>query len=154
MIEFVYFGKYGQILLIRPNELISEDDARARLIEFRDRILAGEDFGRLARLYSVDYATGVDGGDLGWLNPGATVREYEEAADELEEGELSEPVRSQFGWHLIQVTGRRTVDETEQNKRNRIHSQLLQQKQREVFDLWTRRLRDEAYVVFPDQPDA
>jgi len=141
-------------ILIKPNELISEEDARQRLIEFRDRILAGEDFGRLARLYSVDYATGVDGGDLGWMDPGATVPEYEEATDELEEGQLSEPVRSQFGWHLIEVTGRRTVDETEQNKRNRIYSQLLMQKQREVFDLWTRRLRDEAYVVFPDQPDA
>ena len=82
------------------------------------------------------------------------VREYEEAADQLAEGELSKPVRTQFGWHLIQVTGRRTVDETEQNKRNRIYSQLLQQKQREVFELWQRRLRDEAYVVFPGQIDA
>ena len=65
----------------------------------------------------------------------------------LEIGELSEPTRTQFGWHLIEVTDRRTVDETEQNKRNKIYSQLLQQKQREVFDLWKRRLRDEAFVV-------
>ena len=67
---------------------------------------------------------------------------------------MSEPIRTQFGWHLIQVTGRRTVDETEQNMRNRIYSQLLQQKQREMFDLWKRRLRDEAYVVYPNQADA
>ena len=141
-------------ILIKPNELVSEDDARNRLLEFRERILAGEDFARLAKLYSVDYGSGSDGGDIGWMEPGATVREYQEAADQLEEGELSQPVRSQFGWHLIEVTGRREVDETEQNKRRKIYSQLLEQKQREVFDLWKRRLRDEAYVVFPKKPDA
>ena len=141
-------------ILIKPNELISEEDARSRLLEFRDRVIAGEDFARLARLYSVDYNSGIEGGDIGWMDPGGTVREYEEAADQLEVDELSLPVRSQFGWHLIQVTGRRTVDETEQNRRNKIYSQLLLQKQREVFQLWERRLRDEAYVVFPGQPDA
>ncbi|MCG6891769.1 MAG: peptidylprolyl isomerase [Gammaproteobacteria bacterium] len=141
-------------ILIKPNELISEDDARNRLLEFRERIEAGEDFARLARLYSVDYTSGVDGGDIGWMDPGATVREYQEAADQLKEGELSMPIRTQFGWHLIEVTGRRTVDETQQNRRNKIRSQLLEQKQNEVFDLWKRRLRDKAYVVFPGQPDA
>ena len=141
-------------ILIKPNELISEDDARNRLLEFRERIEAGEDFARLARLYSVDYASGADGGDVDWQHPGGTVREYEEVANQLELNEISYPVRTQYGWHLIQLTGRRSVDETEQNKRNQIHSQLLQQKQREVFDLWKRQLRDEAYVVFPGQPDS
>jgi peptidyl-prolyl cis-trans isomerase SurA len=141
-------------ILIKPNELISEDEARKRLLEFRSRILAGEDFARLAKLYSVDYNSGADGGDIGWMEPGATVKEYETAANLLKEGELSQPIRSQFGWHLIEVTGRREVDETEQNKRNKIYSQLLEQKQREVFDLWKRRLRDEAYVIFPEKPDA
>ena len=141
-------------ILIKPNELITEEDARNSLLEFRDRVEAGEDFARLARLYSVDYTSGVDGGDIGWMDPGATVREYEEAASQLEEGELGYPIRSQFGWHLIEVTGRRTIDETEQNKRNKIKSQLLEQKRNEVFDLWKRRLRDEAYIVFPGQPDA
>jgi peptidyl-prolyl cis-trans isomerase SurA len=141
-------------ILIKPNELISEEDARERLYEFRERILAGEDFGRLARLYSVDYVSGAEGGDIGWMDPGSTVKDYEVAASRLEIGELSEPVRSQFGWHLIEVTGRREVDETEQNKRNKIYSQLLQQKQSEAFDLWKRRLRDEAYVIIVDEPDA
>ena len=141
-------------ILVRPNELVSEEDARERLLEFRERILAGEDFARLARLYSVDYTSGSEGGDIGWMDPGSTVKEYEAVTDRLPEGELSEPFRSQFGWHLVEVTGRRTVDETAENKRKKIYSQLLQQKQREVFDLWKRRLRDEAYVVFPDKPDA
>jgi len=140
-------------ILIKPNELISEEDARNRLLEFRGRIERGEDFGRLARLYSVDYNSGVDGGDIGWKDPGSTVREYQEMTNQLEIDEISFPVRSQFGWHLIQVTGRRSIDETEQNKRNQIYSQLLTQKQREVFDLWKRRLRDEAYVVFPGKEE-
>ncbi len=141
-------------ILIRPNELISETEARERLEELRERILAGEDFERLARLYSVDYNSGADGGDIGWKGPGETVREYEAVVDRLEIGELSLPFRTQFGWHLVEVTGRRTVDETAQTRRNQIYSQLLEQKQREVFDLWKRRLRDEAFVVFPDQDDA
>lgn len=141
-------------ILIRPNELISEEDAQSRLAEFRQRILAGEDFERLARLYSVDYTSGAEGGDLGWTDPGSTVKEYEATLERLEEGEISEPFRTQFGWHIVQLTGRRTVDETAQNRRDKIYSQLLEQKQREIFDLWKRRLRDEAYVVFPDQPDA
>ena len=141
-------------ILIKPNELITEEDAQERLLEFRERILEGEDFARLARLYSVDYTSGSEGGDIGWMDPGATVKEYEAVTDRLEQGELSQPFRSQFGWHLVEVTGRRTVDETEQNKREKIYSQLLQQKQREVFDLWKRRLRDEAYVVFLEKPDA
>ena len=141
-------------ILIKPNELITEEDAQERLYEFRERILAGEDFARLARLYSVDYGSGADGGDIGWMDPGSTVKEYEVAANQLEIGVLSEPVRSQFGWHLIEVTGRREVDETEQNKRSKIYSQLLRQKQREVFDLWKRRLRDEAYVIIIDESDA
>ena len=141
-------------ILIRPNELVSEEDARDRLLEFRDRILAGEDFARLAKLYSVDYGSGAKGGDIGWMDPGATVREYEAVTNQLKEGELSQPTRSQFGWHLIEVTGRREVDETAQIKRRKVYTQLLEQKQREVFDLWKRRLRDEAYVVFPGKPDA
>jgi peptidyl-prolyl cis-trans isomerase SurA len=141
-------------ILIRPNELISEEDTKNRLLEFRQRILDGEDFGRLARLYSVDYTSGSEGGDIGWTDRGATVKEYQSVTDSLEMGEISEPFRTQFGWHIVEVTGRRTVDETAQSKREKIYSQLLEQKQREVFDLWKRRLRDEAYVVFPDRPDA
>ncbi len=141
-------------ILIRPNELITEEDARARLEEFRERILAGEDFARLARLYSVDYGSGSNGGDIGWMESGKTVKEYEEVARRLAPGELSEPFRSQFGWHLLEVTGKRSVDETEQTRREKIHSQLLRQKQREVFSLWKRQLRDAAYIVFPDRPDA
>ncbi len=137
-------------ILLRPNEILSEDEARSRLLEFRQRILKGEKFDRLARLYSVDYGSGAEGGDIGWMENGDTVKEYQEVADSLETGEISQPFRSQFGWHLLEVTDRRTVDETAESRREKIFSQLLQQKQREVFDVWQKRLRDEAYVVIPD----
>ncbi len=141
-------------ILIKPNELVSEDDARTRLEDFRERILAGEDFARLARLYSVDYVSGAEGGDVGWSEMRNMAPEYAQTADQLEIDQISQPFRSRFGWHLMEVTGRKTVDETERNKRERIRAQLLQQKQTEVFDLWKRRLRDEAFVVFPGQSDA
>lgn len=138
-------------ILITPNELISEDEARNRLLDFRQRVLAGEDFARLARLYSVDYNSGSQGGELGWREAKDLVPEYVAAAAALEPGEISEPFRSQFGWHIVELLGRRTIDETAESKRNKIHTQLLQQKQNEVFDLWKRQLRDEAYVVYPDK---
>jgi peptidyl-prolyl cis-trans isomerase SurA len=137
-------------ILIRSNDLISEEEARTRLTGLRDQILSGDDFAKLARLYSVDYSSGAEGGDIGWMEPGGTVAEYEAVAKNLKRGEISEPFRSQFGWHIVEVTDSRTVDETAESKRRKIESQLLQQKQREAFDIWKRRLRDEAYVVFPD----
>ena len=137
-------------ILLRPNELTTEDEVESRLVDFRRRILDGEDFGRLARLYSVDYGSGVEGGDIGWMGKGETVKEYEDVSNRLEVGEISQPFRSQFGWHILEVTDRRTVDETSESRREKIYSQLLQQKQREVFTIWQQRLRDEAYVVFPD----
>jgi len=137
-------------ILLRPNELITEEEAQTRLHELRQRIIDGEDFSRLARLYSVDYTSGAEGGDIGWMEKGQTVKEYEDIANTQEEGKISEPFRSQFGWHILEVTGRRTIDETADSKREKIYSQLLQQKQREVFGIWQQRLRDEAYVVIPD----
>lgn len=137
-------------ILMRSNDLISEEDAKSRLSELRDQILGGEDFGKLARLYSVDYTSGAEGGDIGWIEPGGTVAEYETVTKTLQPGQISRPFRSQFGWHIVEVTDRRIVDETEESKRNKIESQLLQQKQSEAFDIWRRRLRDEAYVVFPN----
>jgi len=137
-------------ILIRSNDLISEEDAKSRLNELRNQILGGEDFGKLARLHSVDYASGAEGGDIGWIEPGGTVAEYETVTKTLQPGQISQPFRSQYGWHIVEVTDRRIVDETEESRRRKIESQLLQQKQREAFDIWRRRLRDEAYVVFPN----
>jgi len=137
-------------ILIRSNDLISEQEAKKRLVVLREQILAGENFEDLARLYSVDFVSGAKGGDIGWISPGGTVPEYEAVTNVLEPGKISEPFKSQFGWHIVEVTGRRTVDETAESKRQKIESQLLQQKQMEAFDIWKQRLRDGAYVVYLD----
>jgi peptidyl-prolyl cis-trans isomerase SurA len=134
-------------ILIRANELISEEAARERLVELRQRILNGEDFAALAKLYSVDYVSAAEGGDIGWMAPGATVEQYQTVTDTLTAEEISEPFKSSFGWHIVEVTGHRKLDETVEIKRNKIRQQLLLQKQREVFQIWQLRLRDEAYVV-------
>lgn len=134
-------------ILIRANELISEEAARERLVEIRQRILNGEEFASLAKLHSVDYVSGAEGGDIGWMVPGATVKRYELVTNKLTPGEISEPFKSSFGWHIVEVTGHRMLDETVEVKRNKIRQQLLLQKQSEVFELWQQRLRDEAYVI-------
>jgi peptidyl-prolyl cis-trans isomerase SurA len=134
-------------ILIRANELISEEAARERLVELRQRILNGEDFAELAKLYSVDYVSAAEGGDIGWMAPGATVEQYQTVTDTLTAEEISEPFKSSFGWHIVEVTGHRELDETVEIKRNKIRQQLLLQKQREVFQIWQLQLRDEAYVV-------
>ena len=137
-------------ILIRANELVSEEVARERLVELRQRILNGEDFSTLAKLHSVDYVSAAEGGDIGWMVPGATVKQYETITNTLAPGEISEPFKSSFGWHIVEVTGHRTLDETVEVKRNKIREQLLLQKQREVFEIWQQRLRDEAYVIITD----
>ncbi len=137
-------------ILIKANELISEEEARQRLLEIRQRIQQGEDFARLARLYSVDYTTGSNGGDLGWMESRELVPEFARVMNQIDMNTVSEPFQSQFGWHILEVTDRRTVDETEQSKREAIRSQLLREKQTEVFNLWKRQLRDQAFIVYPD----
>lgn len=137
-------------ILIRANELISDEEARQRLLDIRQRINNGEDFARLAKLYSVDYASGSEGGDLGWKEARDFVPEFARILTQLDLNTVSEPFRTQFGWHILEVTGRRTVDETLESKRGEIRAQLLRERQREVFDLWTRQLRDEAFIVYPD----
>jgi peptidyl-prolyl cis-trans isomerase SurA len=140
-------------ILIRSNDLISEQEAEKRLLDLREKILAGADFAEFARLHSVDYNSGAVGGDIGWMGPGETVPKYQAVTDVIEEGLVSEPFRSRFGWHIVEVTGRRTVDETAESKRKKVEMQLLQQKQQEAFDIWKQRLRDEAYIVYlDDQP--
>ena len=137
-------------ILIKPDELTSDDEARQKLAEIRQRILDGEDFSALAREHSQDPGSGGLGGDLGWFDDGTMVAEFTEVANNIEIGATSELFRTQFGWHVLQVIGRRTVDETEESKRNKIRAQLQEQKKQEVLDLWQRRLRDQAFVKIFD----
>ena len=133
-------------ILITPNEIIDDATAKQQLEDAIERIEAGEEFGELAKLLS-DGPTAPVGGDLGWSDPGAFVPEFEEIMNNLEIGEISEPFRSPFGWHIVEVLERRVYDNTEDLKRRNCDRRIRNSKMEDETQLWMRRLRDEAFVV-------
>jgi peptidyl-prolyl cis-trans isomerase SurA len=132
-------------ILIRTNDLVSENEAKRKLLSLRERIVNGVDFAELARLNSDD-GSASRGGDLGWVYPGDTVPEFERAFAELKLMEVSQPVKTPFGWHLIQVLERRTADVSSDRKRLEARKALLDRKGEEAYQEWLRQLRDRAYV--------
>jgi len=132
-------------VLVRTNDLVSEDEAKRKLLGLRERIVNGVNFAELARLNSDD-GSASRGGDLGWIYPGDTVPEFERAVSELKVGEVSQPVKSPFGWHLIQVLERRTADMSTDRRRVEARKALLERKGDEAYQEWLRQLRDRAYV--------
>ena len=132
-------------ILVKTNELISETEARNRILALKDRLDNKVDFAELARARSED-SSASRGGDLNWLSPGDTVPEFERAMDELKPGEISGPVRSPFGWHLIQVMERRNQDMTQEGQRMNARQTLRERKTDEAYQEWVRQLRDRAYV--------
>jgi len=137
---------HARHILVRTNELVSDADAQTRLGQLRQRILGGDDFAALARAHSDDTGTALRGGDLGWVAPGDTVPEFEKAMDALAPNDLSQPVKTSFGWHIVQVLERRRQDTTEEAMRNKARSAIRQRKADEATDLWLRQLRDDAYI--------
>ena len=137
-------------ILIKNNELVDDDEAKKRLLDIKERVLHGEDFATLARSHSDDKGSAIKGGSLDWVNPGDLVRPFEEAMSKLEINQLSEPIQTQFGWHLIQVLDRQNKDNTTEHKRNQVKDAIRKRKIEEETELWMRKLRDEAYVeIFP-----
>lgn len=135
-------------ILIRTNEVVSETDAKQRLSDLRERVVIGNaDFAELARLHSED-ASAARGGDLGWISPGETVPDFERAMDALQANEVSEPVRSPFGWHLIQVLARRNEDLSAERQRMAARQAIRQRKAEEAYQEWIRLQRDKAYVEY------
>ncbi|NOR81381.1 MAG: molecular chaperone SurA [Methyloprofundus sp.] len=133
-------------ILIKTNALINDAEARNRLEAIAGRIVDGDDFATLAKANSDDTGSAINGGDLGWVTPGMLVPPFEKAMSELEINEISLPVQTQFGWHLIQVIERRAKDNREQQKKNQARDEIRKRKIEEETELWLRRLRDEAYV--------
>ena len=131
---------------IRPNEVTSNAEARQRLEQLRERIENGEDFAELARANSDDRTSAIQGGDLGWLSPGDTVPEFQSVLDTIPSGGLSEPFKTRFGWHMVQVLERREFDDTDKVKRARAADLIRQRKMDEELQNWLRQIRDEAYV--------
>lgn len=136
---------HARHILIKVNELVSEDEARRKLQAVRERLEHGGDFAELARLYSQD-GTASKGGDLGWVYPGDTVPEFERAMDQLKVGEISQPIQTQFGFHLIQVLERRTQDVSDERRRVLARQVLRDRRADEDYQDWLRQMRDRAYV--------
>jgi peptidyl-prolyl cis-trans isomerase SurA len=132
-------------ILIRVNEITSEADGKAKIDRLKDRLDGGAKFEDMARLNSED-ATAAKGGDLGWLGPGDTVPAFEEAMSKLTMNQVSGPVRTPFGWHLIEVLGRRKQDVSSDRERMQAQLAIRQRKSDEAFQDWVRQTRDRAYV--------
>ena len=138
---------HARHILIKVSELTSESDAKEQIIEIKKRIDNGENFAELAKLYSED-GSASSGGDLGWLSPGNTVAPFEKAMDALLPGQISDPVQSQFGWHLIQVLERRTQDVSDESRRDNARQSIRSRKAEVVIQDFLRQLRDQAYVEY------
>jgi len=137
---------HARHILLETNEVEDDDAVRQKLTNFRNRILKGESFEAIAAVNSADSGSAAKGGDLGWVGPGTFVPVFEQQLDALQENGISEPFKTQFGWHVVQLLGRRTYDATDDVIRNRCVSQLRESKAEEETEIWLRRLRDEAFV--------
>jgi peptidyl-prolyl cis-trans isomerase SurA len=138
---------HARHILIRLNEVVSENDARNRLNGLRDRIEHGADFGELARLQSDD-PSAARGGDLGWITPGDVVPDFEHAMDALKVGQVSVPFKSPFGWHIVQVLERREQDMSKDRERIAARQAIRQRKSEEQWQEWVRQQRDKSYVEY------
>ncbi|MFM7122915.1 MAG: peptidylprolyl isomerase [Fluviibacter sp.] len=136
---------HARHILIKVTEVTSEAEARQKINQVHSRLKNGEDFAALAKLYSQD-GSAQKGGDLGWLYPGDTVPAFDQAMNALKIGEISNPVQSQFGFHIIQVLERRTTDVSQERQRQRATMALRQRKLEEANQEWIRQVRDRAYV--------
>jgi peptidyl-prolyl cis-trans isomerase SurA len=135
-------------ILMKPNELADDATVRQKLTDLRTRIVKGEDFAGLAKISSEDPGSASDGGDLGWTGPGTFVPEFEQSIAALKEKEISEPFKTPFGWHIVQLLGRREFDNTDELKRKHAVDEIRASKADEETELWLRRMRDEAYVEY------
>jgi peptidyl-prolyl cis-trans isomerase SurA len=138
---------HARHILVKTNEVVAESDARNRLLQLKERIDNGANFAELARLHSDD-GSAAKGGDLGWLSPGDTVPEFEKAMNGLKANQLSAPVQSPFGWHLIQVLERRKQDVTKERLRMLARQAIRDRKSDENYQEWLRQLHDRAYVEY------
>jgi peptidyl-prolyl cis-trans isomerase SurA len=133
-------------ILLKPNEIQDDQTVRQKLVDLRAKILAGDDFAAIAAATSEDPGSAADGGDLGWSGPGTFVPEFERVVNALSENEISEPFHTQYGWHIVQLLGKRVHDSTKEQQQQLAFEALRDGKVEEETEIWLRRLRDEAYV--------
>ncbi len=138
-------------ILIRTSSEVSDELARQKLLDIKQEIADGASFAELASQYSEDPGSKTKGGDLGWVGPGDFVTEFENVANSLATGQLSEPFKSPFGWHLLEVLDQRNQDKTKSNKKGQARNAIEKRKIDEELGIWLRRIRDEAYVEFIEE---
>jgi peptidyl-prolyl cis-trans isomerase SurA len=140
---------HARHILLKTNDLEDDATVEQRLRNIRERILTGnEDFAAIAAVTSQDTGSAADGGDLGWAGPGTFVPEFEKQVDALQENEITQPFKSKFGWHIVQLLGRRVHDATDDMRRNRAYAALRESKAEEETEIWLRRLREDAFVEY------
>lgn len=135
-------------ILLMPNAIRDEETTRLQARELYDRIQADESIEDLARQYSDDPGSKNSGGELGWQPPGVFAPEFQIRIDQLQPGEVSTPFRTQFGWHIAEVLDRRTRDITQEARRASARQAIVNRRMSEEYEVWLRRLRDEAYVEY------
>ena len=135
-------------ILMKTNELADDATVKQKLTALRERVLKGEDFAGLAQTLSEDPTTAAEGGDLGWSTADAFVPDFAQALTQLKDGEISEPVHTQYGWHIMQMLGHRRFDNSDEMKRRQAIEAIRAGKADEETELWLRRLRDDAYVEY------
>src|ERR1700732_370793 len=133
-------------ILMKTNELDDDETVRQKLSKLRERILKGEAFAGIASAASEDPGSAPDGGDLGWSGPGTFVPEFDKAIANLTDNEISEPFKTRYGWHIVQMLGTRTYDHTADMRRQKAYAAIRESKADEETELWLRRLRDDAFV--------
>ena len=136
---------HARHILVKVNEITSENEGKIKIDRIKDRLDSGASFEEQAKLSSED-TSASKGGDLGWVSPGDTVPDFEQAMNKLKPNEVSGPVRTPFGWHLIQVLERRKQDITAERQREQARGAIRQRKSEEAFQDWVRQMRDRAYV--------
>ncbi|MGH8414505.1 MAG: peptidylprolyl isomerase, partial [Gammaproteobacteria bacterium] len=139
---------HARHILLQPSAIMTDAQAQAKLEELRKEILAGADFAKLAKQYSQDPGSTAKGGDLGWLDPGATVPVFQAQMDKLQPGQISEPFKSQYGWHILQVLGRRQVDQTQEYTQNKAYETIYARKSEEIVQQWLSQLKDSAFIEY------
>ncbi|RKF14541.1 peptidylprolyl isomerase SurA [Alginatibacterium sediminis] len=140
-------------ILVKPSIILSDEKAQRMLDGFRAEIIAGDkSFAELARNYSEDPGSAVRGGELGWANPNVFVPEFREMANSLPQNQLSEPFRSSFGWHILEVLGKRETENADDASRNQAYQMLFNRKFNEEMQTWLDELKDEAYIEILSDP--
>ncbi|MBO3277556.1 peptidylprolyl isomerase [Pseudomonas schmalbachii] len=133
-------------ILLKPSEIRSDAETERLAQRLYDRIQAGEDFGALAKSFSEDPGSALNGGDLNWVDPQSLVPEFREQMNNAPQGQVTHPFRSQFGWHILEVLGRRATDSSDQLREQQAMQLLRNRKYDEELQTWLRQIRDEAYV--------